>query len=70
MASTTEKSTTIQKPFRCSEDLDTKLNRAKGALMLRTGARISDNQFLIELIEMGLEVMLRQIEDGKIPVLK
>lgn len=70
MATTSEKATSIQKPFRCSENLDARLNRAKGALMVRTGTRISDNQFLLDLLELGLEVMLRRLEEGKIPMTK
>ena len=46
---------TIQKPFRCPTALDIQLNRAKGALMLKTGERISDNQFVINLLELGLD---------------
>ena len=41
----------IQKPFRCSQDLVMQINRTKGALMLKTGKRISDNEFLIQLIQ-------------------
>jgi len=50
-----DKSPLHQKPFRCSFELETRLNRAKGALMLQTGERISDNSFLIRLVELGLE---------------
>ena len=59
-----EKQNVIQKPFRCPSDLDIRLNRAKGALMLRSGARISDNQFILDLIELGLDVLLKRIEKG------
>lgn len=70
MASTTEKSDYIQKPFRCSAELDTRLNRAKGALMLQSGNRISDNQFFLDLLELGLEVMMQRIEQGKFQIQK
>ena len=58
------KSPSIQKPFRCPTEFDIKLNKAKGALMLQTGARISDNQFMLELLEMGLEVLQQKISSG------
>ena len=64
MAVLPEKINVIQKPFRCPEELDIRINRAKGALMLRSGARISDNQFILELLEMGLEVMHQRIGSG------
>ena len=54
----------IQKPFRCPAEFEIKLNKAKGALMLQTGARISDNQFMLELLEMGLEVLQQKISSG------
>lgn len=49
------KALTHQKPFRCPAELDIQINRAKGAVMLKTGERISDNQFMINLLQMGLE---------------
>ena len=52
----------VQKPFRCSSTLEVRLNKAKGALMLKTGERITDNQFILMLIEMGL-TMLREKMD-------
>ena len=52
----------IQKPFRCSQDLVMQINRTKGALMLKTGRRISDNEFLIQLIQKGLEQVGRTID--------
>lgn len=64
MSSVQIKPSTIQKPFRCSEELDVRINRIKGALMLRTGARISDNQFILDLLELGLEAMHARIENG------
>ena len=65
MANATLKSTHIQKPFRCPEEFDTRLNRAKGALMLQSGNRITDNQFLLEVLDLGLEVLLKRIDQGK-----
>lgn len=64
MSSVMIKSKTIQKPFRCTEELDVRINRTKGALMLRTGARISDNQFILDLLDLGLDVMHLRIENG------
>jgi len=58
------KPASVQKPFRCPLEFDIKLNKAKGALMLQTGARISDNQFMLELLEIGLEVLRQKIESG------
>ena len=51
------KQSVVQKPFRCPVELDVELNRTKGALMMKTGSRISDNSFMIELLELGLEKM-------------
>lgn len=70
MANSNVKAEYIQKPFRCTEELDTRLNRAKGALMVQSGTRISDNQFFLELLELGLEVMMKRIEQGKFQTLK
>ena len=56
------KSQVFQKPFRCPADLDVRLNRAKGALMMKTGERISDNQFIIDLLELGLKSLKSQID--------
>ena len=70
MAGTTEKSVYIQKPFRCSAELDTRLNRAKGALMLQSGNRISDNQFFLELLELGLDEMMKRIDQARFPTEK
>lgn len=55
MSKNTASTPVVQKPFRCPGDLDTEINRIKGALMFKTGLRISDNKFLIELIELGLK---------------
>jgi len=66
MKPSTSKAEYIQKPFRCAPEFDMKLNKAKGALMLQTGARISDNQFLLELIELGLDVLQSKINTGNI----
>ena len=59
---TNAKAEVYQKPFRCPADLDVRLNRAKGALMMKTGERISDNQFIIDLLELGLKSLKSQIE--------
>lgn len=64
MSATREKMSVVQKPFRCPEELEIRLNRAKGALMLQSGARISDNQFILDLLELGLDVMLKRIDKG------
>lgn len=64
MKQATSKPASIQKPFRCPSEFDVKLNKAKGALMLQTGARISDNQFLLELLEIGLDVLQKRIASG------
>ena len=65
MSNSTVKTPHIQKPFRCPEEFDTRLNKAKGALMLQSGNRISDNQFLLEVLDLGLEVLLKRIDQGK-----
>lgn len=63
MSGVSEKNNPVQKPFRCTAEFDARLNRAKGALMLRTGSRISDNQFFLEVLELGLEELLKRIEN-------
>lgn len=50
-----------QKPFRCTKELEVRLNKAKGALMVHTGERISDNQFLIDLLNLGLKSLQDQL---------
>jgi len=62
MISSSSKPTSVQKPFRCPPEFDVKLNKAKGALMLQTGARISDNQFILELLSLGLELLQKRID--------
>ena len=52
----------IQKPFRCSQDLVMQINRTKGALMLKTGKRISDNEFILHLIRSGLDLVGRDLD--------
>lgn len=64
MSDPTEKTNAVQKPFRCTAEFDSRLNRAKGALMIRTGSRISDNQFFLELLELGLAELLKRIENN------
>ena len=51
----------LQKPFRCTKELDVRLNRAKGALMLQTGERISDNQFITDLLNLGLKSLQEKL---------
>lgn len=64
MSSSSVKPLVVQKPFRCTPELEARINRSKGALMLRSGARISDNQFILDLLELGLEVMHERLEKG------
>jgi hypothetical protein len=47
----------IQLPFRCNEDLRTRINRALGREMTRTGEKISLNEFMRRLVEGGLQNM-------------
>ena len=62
MSSQAPKSPFIQKPFRCSVEFNHRLNKLKGARLLFTGQSISDNQFFLELMELGLQEMARRIE--------
>ena len=52
----------IQKPFRCTEEVVMLINRTKGALMLKTGRRISDNEFILHLIRSGLDLVGRDLD--------
>ena len=52
----------IQKPFRCSREFEARLNRIKGALMMQTGERISDNQFLLDLVKIGMDHMSKKLD--------
>jgi hypothetical protein len=47
----------IQLPFRCNEDLRSRINRALGREMTRTGEKISLNEFMRRLVEGGLQNM-------------
>ena len=50
-----------QKPFRCSIELEADINKARVSEMLRTGERISENKFLIQLIKLGLTALDERI---------
>jgi hypothetical protein len=64
MTHSDSKKTTVQKPLRCPVEFEVSLNKARGALMLQSGARISENRFLLELLELGLEALNERIETG------
>jgi hypothetical protein len=61
LAATTKKQDQIQKSLRCPSELNVQINRAKGTLMVKTGERVSDNQFIINLLEMGLDMLKEKI---------
>lgn len=50
----------IQVPFRCDPELHARIIRAMGNVMGQTGEKVSKNEFLIQLIESGLDA----IKDG------
>lgn len=62
MSKPISKTPNVQKPFRCPTNLEIQMNRAKGALMLKTGERISDNQFMINLLELGLDKLKEKMD--------
>ena len=45
---------TVQMPMRCSADLQERIIRALGETMSRSGRKVSRNDFLIHLLELGL----------------
>ena len=44
----------VQMPLRCSYELEERIIRALGGVMTKSGKKISKNDFLIKLIELGL----------------
>jgi hypothetical protein len=52
----------VQMPFRCTRDFSTRLIRAKGSMMRITGEKVSDNRFMLRLLEIGLKEIEKQYE--------
>lgn len=50
----------IQLPFRCQKNFESRLVRAKGTHMRNTGEKISNNDFFIRLLSIGLEEFERK----------
>lgn len=48
------KSALVQMPMRCSADLQERIIRALGESMSKSGKKVSKNDFLIHLLELGL----------------
>lgn len=55
MKEKTKKAELMQLPFRCTPDLHVRIIRALGVSMTRSGKKISKNDFVVRLIEMGLK---------------
>jgi len=47
----------IQMPFRCRKDLHEDIIRALGLTMSKSGKKMSKNEFIIRLVELGLSQM-------------
>lgn len=56
----TEAHKLIQLPFRCQKNFESRLVRAKGTHMRNTGKKISNNDFFIRLLSIGLEEFERK----------
>lgn len=56
----TESHKLIQLPFRCQKSFESRLVRAKGTHMRNTGEKISNNDFFIRLLNIGLEEFERK----------
>lgn len=60
MAVKSEAQKLIQLPFRCQKAFESRLVRAKGTHMKNTGQKISNNDFFIRLLSIGLEEFERK----------
>ncbi len=45
----------VQMPLRCNMELQERIIRALGITMSKTGKKLSKNEFLVRLVEMGLQ---------------
>ena len=45
----------VQMPLRCSAELQERIIKALGASMNHSGKKVSKNEFLIRLVEIGLD---------------
>jgi len=45
----------VQVPFRCSEEFRSRIHRALGREMTRSGEKISVNEFIRKLLDSGLK---------------
>jgi len=45
----------VQIPFRCSSETESRIQRARGNQMSKTGQKITGNAFILMLIEEGLK---------------
>jgi len=50
-----EKEKLVQIPFRCSSETESRIQRARGNQMSKTGQKITGNAFILMLIEEGLK---------------
>ena len=50
-----EKEELIQVPFRCKKETESRIQRARGNQMSKTGQKITGNAFILMLIEEGLK---------------
>jgi hypothetical protein len=56
------KSELIQLPFRCDPDLHVRIIKSLGNSMSRSGKKISKNDFVTRLIELGLKEIDQVVE--------
>jgi len=53
----------VQMPLRCTSGLQERIIRALGTRMSKSGKKISKNEFIVHLVELGL-VKLNEVNDG------
>ena len=50
-----EQENLVQIPFRCSSETESRIQRARGSQMSKTGQKITGNAFILMLLEEGLK---------------